>query len=437
MLDTFPTPWQEKAFLDTSKIVVCTGGAGGGKTRLAAEKIHAYAMRYPKSTILILRKNRQSITNTIITFLNSQIWQPYGHDKAIKHEQTKHRFIYPNGTMIIYGGMADESQRQQIRGIGGDGGVDFVWMEEATLFTEEDFQEVLARLRGRGPGFKQILLTTNPDSPHHWIYKRLIAKLNAASIHESFAIDNPTTTQEYLDTLQSIGGIRGDRLGKGLWKQSEGVVYPEYNHLIHHIDYKYIPHTWRRIRAMDFGFRNPSVCLWLAQDHDGIIYKYKEIYQTEKTIADLAPIILEMSNGENIEETVVDHEPEFQEQLARAGIPNIAAYKHVQTGIEAVRQALRVGKDGKPGLYFLGNHNIEEDKELKRRYLPTSTEEEITLYCWDPKKLDEPIKKYDHGLDALRYGIAYFNQLSVDPTHLTQSIDPKDLIGLNSIFKGF
>ena len=56
---------------------------------------------------------------------------------------------YDNGSTLPGGGMADDNQREQIRSIGQDGSVDIVWMEEATGFTENDFNEVTARIRGR------------------------------------------------------------------------------------------------------------------------------------------------------------------------------------------------------------------------------------------------------------------------------------------------
>lgn len=432
-----PSHWQVAAFKDKSRIMLCYGGAGGGKTRLGAEKCHAYALKYPGSTILILRKNRQSITNTIITFFYSQIWGPWKQDVNIRYEVSKHRFVYPNGSMIMYGGMADELQRQQIKGIGGDGGVDLIWMEEASLFVEQDFQEAMGRLRGRGKGFKQVMLTTNPASPHHWIYKRLVLG-KEASCHFSLAKDNPTTTQEYLSLLDSMGGIMGMRLAQGLWVQAEGVVYPEYNHTIHHIDYKAIPSTWRRIRCIDFGYRNPFVCLWIAIDHDNKKYVYREIYQTGLLVQDAAKMINDLSQGEKIEVTIVDHDAEDRATLERYGISTKPAFKDVASGIENVRANLKLKEDGMPSLFFIGNMLVNKDQELARKYLPTSTEEEITLYEYDAKGKEIPIKKYDHGMDALRYGLAYIDNLKGDFKIPDVKIDPSALNStISNLFYNF
>jgi glutaryl-CoA dehydrogenase len=47
-------------------------------------------------------------------------------------------------------------------------------MEEANRFTEDDFNEILARLRGTAAPWRQVMLTTNPGAPTHWIKRRLI-----------------------------------------------------------------------------------------------------------------------------------------------------------------------------------------------------------------------------------------------------------------------
>jgi hypothetical protein len=49
---------------------------------------------------------------------------------------------------------------------------------------------------------------------------------------------------------------------------------------------------------------------------------------------------------------------------------------------------------------------------------PTCTEEEIDGYVWDlannRKKGEEPVDKDNHGLDALRYLVAFFDLDAVD-----------------------
>ena len=52
---------------------------------------------------------------------------------------------YPNGSVIVYGGMKDEKQRQKLRSIGNlTSGADIALMEEANAFTSDDYDELCA-----------------------------------------------------------------------------------------------------------------------------------------------------------------------------------------------------------------------------------------------------------------------------------------------------
>ena len=58
-----PLAWQVKPWRDQRSILLLTGAAGGGKSRLAAEKLHGFCKRYDNAMALMLRKTRQSMTN--------------------------------------------------------------------------------------------------------------------------------------------------------------------------------------------------------------------------------------------------------------------------------------------------------------------------------------------------------------------------------------
>ena len=141
-----PLPWQVEPWRDKSKVLLLTGSAGGGKSRLAAEKIHAFMKKYPGATGLMLRKTRESMTNSTVLFMESVVMKG---DLSVEHIASKKRFEYSNGSILAYGGMKDKQQRQQVRSVGQDGGLDIAWMEEATAFDEDDFNELLPRLRGK------------------------------------------------------------------------------------------------------------------------------------------------------------------------------------------------------------------------------------------------------------------------------------------------
>jgi hypothetical protein len=215
-----PLDWQTEPWNDKSPILLLTGSAGGGKSRLAAEKIHGFCLKYPGSTALVTRKVRATMSNSTVLFLQREVM---GDDPRVLHRPSNMRFEYDNGSILAYGGMKDENQREHIRSLGQKGGLDIVWMEEATQFDEEDLNEILARMRGNAANWRQIILTTNPDAPGHWINLRLIMG-GEASVYRSSALDNTYNPDSYYESLKKLSGVQYRRLVLGEWAEGSGRV---------------------------------------------------------------------------------------------------------------------------------------------------------------------------------------------------------------------
>ena len=392
-------PAQLAAWRDKSSVMLLTGGAGGGKSRLAGEKLHAFLLKYPNATGLMLRKAREYCMKSIVPMLESSVMN---HDPRIKIHRSDSFFEYPNGSILFWGGMRDGAQRESIRSIGKNGALDIAWLEEANAFSEDDFNEILARMRGRAADWVQVILSTNPDSPSHWIYQRLILK-GQASIHYSFARDNSHQPEHYARTLASLTGVLGERLHLGLWKQAEGAVYDEYRADLHLIDPFEIPTDWARYRSIDFGFTNPFTCQWWAEAPDGELYLYRETYHTRRRVDQHAAQINTLSGAEYYQYTLADHDAEDRATLEHHGIPTRAAVKELSPGIQAVKTRLAQKR-----LFIMRAALVEEDQELKKAGKPTCAADEITAYSW-PKSRDgrlireQPVKENDHAMDALRY----------------------------------
>jgi phage terminase large subunit len=165
---------------------------------------------------------------------------------------------------------------------------------------------------------------------------------------------------------------------------------------------------------VDFGYTNPFVCQWWAIDSDGRAYLYREIYRTRRLVSDHAKQMLTLSQGERIECTLADHDAEDRATLSSCGIDTLAAVKSVAIGIQAVQARLRVAGDGKPRLFILRDSLIERDDLLVERKHPLCTEQEIGSYVWakqqDGRPLkEEPVKQWDHGMDAIRYLVAHLD----------------------------
>jgi phage terminase large subunit len=385
-----PLPWQVTPWRDKASTLLLAGAAGGGKTRFALEKVHGYCLHFPGSTGLLLRKTRESMNNSTVMFLDRVV---IGHDASVRHLKAEHRFEYTNGSILAYGGMKDDEQREQIRGIGQDGGVDIAFMEEGVKFSENDFNEVNGRMRGKAGNFRQVIVATNPGPPGHWINQRLILG-GEASTYLSRPEDNPYNPPEYIDTLKRLTGILRQRLYEGKWVQAEGLVYQEFD-LDNIVDDEPEPGVPIEI-AYDDGYIDPRAILFIQRTPSKILV-FDELYHSRhlaETCAD--EIVLRCKAlGFGLPEIAVGspEAKEFQGHLRRVNIPSRARPHEVVQGIQALRELICDGN---------GYRTLKVNRRCKNLI------REITEGYQYPEEgtrrdSEKPLDGNDHACDALRY----------------------------------
>jgi PBSX family phage terminase large subunit len=401
-----PLEWQVKPFRDKSLILLMDGGSGSGKSRLAAEKIHGYCLKYAGATGIVGRKDRASAAKSVVPILRYAVQS--GTDWG-EYKKTDMLFEYNNGSLIYVTGLKDDNQLEALKSIAGKkGDPDIIWFEEANALSLTDHETLTTRLRGKVAPWQQLIYTCNPDSPEHWINKLLIEGGGATRYH-SLPTDNPFNSEQYITILDNLTGIRKQKYRHGLWVRAEGVIYSEYDsskHLVDLYDLK-IDKDGRFIVGIDFGYTNPfSASLWHV-DYDGKLYQIKQIYHTRRTVSEHVPAIREMVSGYPIEAWITDHDAEDRATLEREmGIRTTPAHKSVKDGIEAVKQRY---KDDR--LFHCRGLLVDEDLSLRDKKLPTCTYEEIPGYHWSDKKQDTPVKDNDHGCDEMRYVVAYVDDI--------------------------
>jgi phage terminase large subunit len=409
-----PLTWQIAPWRDKSPIVLLAGPAGTGKSRLAAEKVHGFLLHYPNATGLVVRKTRQSMVNSTVLFMERSV---IGRDPRVRHLKADHRFEYRNGSILAYGGMADEEQREQIRSIGAAGGVDIAWMEEATRFEENDFNELLARMRGRAADWLQLILSTNPGPPSHWINQRLIMGGEAVVYDKARPEDNPYNPKLYLDMLARLTGILGQRLRDGLWVQAEGLVYDQFD-LDNLTDAEFDPDLPFEL-GIDDGYVDPRAILFIQRQGSEIVV-FDEIYESRKLAEAHTRSILSMSillsgkdEPENWNELTLEQagiwcreneillpeiamvppeSKELQARLRMADIPARKANNNILQGIETVRELICDGQGVRTLKINRRCQNLI--KELTEGY----------VYPEGKRRDNEkPQDGNDHAADALRY----------------------------------
>jgi hypothetical protein len=400
-------------FRDESPELLASGPAGTGKSRACLEKLYWAADKYPGMRALIVRQVRASLTTTGLVTWESLVVPPGSAWLGECSREHRLEYTFPNGSVVTTGGLDKPAKIMSSE-------YDLIYVQEATELKEEGWEALTTRLRNGVLPYQQLLADCNPSAPTHWLKKRCEA--GKCRMLESRHEDNPRLWdgrgwtpggRRYLAALDNLTGARKLRLRFGRWVQAEGVVYDGWDSAVHVVDPFPVPPEWPRYWAVDFGYTNPFVCQWWAMDPDGRLYLYREIYRTKRLVEDHARHALRLSGDEPKPAGVYgDHDAEDRATFVRhAGLGVTAAVKAVSPGIQLVTERLQKAGDGKPRLFLFRGATVERDPELVEAKRPTSTEEEFDSYSWakaadgKPNK-EEPVKEFDHGLDALRYLVA-------------------------------
>ena len=424
--------------------VVMAGPAGTGKSLACLFRVHLAALHNPNIRCLIVRKTAVSLTSTtLVTF-----------DKKVAADALARRIVtwfggsareaagyrYSNGSVIVVGGMDKPEKIMSAE-------YDIVFADEATELTIADWEAIATRLRNGQLSWQQQIAACNPAHPTHWIKLRCDAgdALMLTSRHR----DNPAYVNAdgtptpvgaaYLKKLDKLTGVRKLRLRDGAWAAAEGQIYAGWAEDVHLIDPFTIPDSWTRWWSVDFGFTNPFVLQCWAEDGAGRLYLYREIYRTQRLVEDHARHILRLvrrcktcceSKADDhdcqtckacqVEWTepkpravICDHDAEDRATLERhLGMSTVPAKKTVSDGIQAVQARMKVQGDGRPRLLVVRDALVEKDEELEEASLPMCTTDEVGGYVWAVRPgnagglKEEPVKKDDHAMDALRYVVA-------------------------------
>lgn len=418
--------------------ILLAGPAGTGKSRACLEKLHMLALMNAGMRGLIARKTATTLSSTALV-----TWRQFVANESLLagdvsyyggSAQEPPSYRYRNGSTINIGGLDKITKIMSAE-------YDVIYIQEATELIEDDWESLTTRLRNWRISFQQLMADCNPAQPTHWLKMR--CDTGKTLLLESRHEDNPRLFDDdgditergaaYLDKLDRLTGVRLQRLRYGKWVAAEGVIFEDFNseHILQEmpvfrgeaVDHVGVPISWPRYWSVDFGFVHPFVLQCWAEDPDGRLILYREIYRTHRLVEDHARDILKCVApdsrmvgdrfviGKWLEpkpRTIVcDHDAEGRATLEQhLQMSTSPAHKSVLEGIESCQARFRDAGDGHPRIFFLRNALVYEDPELKDSGRPTCTIEEIPGYVWSDKGKEEPIKEDDDGCDAMRYAVA-------------------------------
>jgi len=444
-----PSEKQIEAHTATERFLGYGGAMGGGKSRFLCEVALQFSINFPNNFGVIARQSGPALRLTTMEVFFTETLVPHSKEwKRLGANFNKAEGILTFNSVdppskIWFTGL-DHDNLERIKSLN----LGFFCIDEATEVAESTYMMRITRLRRAGiPAiFRKGIVSANPEAG--WVKRRFVdQKLKDHKFVQANYTDNPHLPDDYPSLFDTMPMHWRQKYLDGNWGAVTGLIYKEFIPDRHKIPWQPLPPEWYRFRGFDHGQQNPSCCLafgygykdfhlrdligedrYKAMDSryddypviiadkmyysPGLVSKHRESIHKRwpdwvgPTYAD--PSIWKkdrekmLSDGRRVEYSIAD---EYLEQpypligLTRGN--NI-----VQVGINRVSQLLEIGH-----LYFMDHPSLEE---------LIGDAGEIRSYSWKQPRTDdddwpeEPIKRRDHGCDAMRYAVMSLPPLKVE-----------------------
>ena len=289
---------KQKAFIDADCDEVLFGGAaGGGKSFGQIADALIFALRYPGSKQLILRRTFAELDKSLIR-LSLGLYPK----EIYSFNQSSHTGKFKNGSLIDFGYCQSELDVYQYQ----SAEYDVIRFDELTHFTEGQYVYLISRVRGANAYPKQVKSTTNPGGiGHGWVKARFVEPSPPHTKFQgedglsrvfipSLLRDNSFLTSGdpgYEKRLLALPERERRALLHGDWSIFEGQYFTEFDSARHLIPPFEIPRHWRKFRSIDYGL-DCLACLWIAVSPEGKYYVYREFCKPNLTISSATVEIL-------------------------------------------------------------------------------------------------------------------------------------------------
>ena len=355
------------------EVLISYGGAGSGKSFSTAQNIILRALEENNKRILITRKTLPALRVSCLQLMKDLL-----SEYEIPYELNKSELEMKIGSNQILFKSLDNPEKIK------SSEFNYIWAEEATELTHQDYLQLRLRLRRKNELKNQLIMTLNPIDQFHWIRTKVLDTPNEdmASFQSNYKM-NPFLSKEYIEQLEGLAEIDENYYriyALGEWGVLQNLIYSNWD-VVNKMpeDYDEV------IYGLDFGYVNPTVLLEIRIKENEIWVK-EIIYQSHLTNAELIDLLKEKIDR-NVSIYADSAEPQRIEEIYQAGFNVYPSEKNVQFGINRVKQ------------YKL--HILEDSVNLIK---------EIRSYKWKEDKegriLEEPVKFNDHAMDAMRYALA-------------------------------
>lgn len=291
--DSAPSDKQTLFLQARTKYVAFGGARGGGKSWAVRTKAVLMAFRYPGIKIMIVRKTYPELRANHISQLRDLL------NGYAAYKESNKELTFPNGSLIMFRYAQNTADLSKFQGTE----TDVLFIDEATQFTEEQFDRFKACVRGVNGFPKRIYLTCNPGGVGHaWVKRLFIDRAYKETEHpeeytfiKSLVTDNKAmmaTNPDYKRQLEALPPKLRKAWLDGDWNIFEGQFFEDFvdrpemyerrtwTHVIEPFE---VPDGWTIYRSYDHGYARPFSCGWWAVDYDGVAYRILELYGCTET----------------------------------------------------------------------------------------------------------------------------------------------------------
>lgn len=305
-------------------------------------------------------------------------------DRHYQRNRTENTLTFPNGGMVEFFSVDSYTKVHGAQR-------DYLFVNECNNIEWEIYRQLAIRTS------KVVFLDWNPRSAFWWD-ERLEGRGDSILIKSTY-LDNPFLSASQIAEIESNKGDENWWRVYGLGENGsvEGLVYSRYR-IVHSM-----PTTGKmRFYCIDFGFTNDPTAILRVTLQGGELWIEELAYQVGMLNKDIAEVLVN-SGVTRLDNIVADSaEPKSIAEINAIGGLNIKATTKGQGSIVAGIGAVQA--------YQL---NVMADA--------LGLIEELRNYSWkkdiNGNYLNIPVDKYNHALDALRYGVTTYlmakRQLSV------------------------
>lgn len=410
-MDIQITKKQRKFLEATASEVLFGGAAGGGKSYGQTVDAFLFALKYPGSKQLLLRRTFAELDKSLIRTVLS--WYPR---EIFSYNSSAHVGRFSNGSCIDFGYCATENDVYQYQ----SAEYDVIRFDELTHFTEAQYVYLISRVRGANGFPKQIKSSTNPGGVgHQWVKDRFVdpsppntefkGKDGMSRIFIPSLLDDNTflmtSDPDYKARLEALPERDKKALLYGDWNIFDGQYFPEFNREVHVSRPFDLPKEWRRYRAFDYGL-DRLACYWIAIDSTRTVYVYKELCESDLPISTACERIRDMNGEDDIYLTLAP--PDMWSRSQETGRSKASIFN--ENGVTVTKSS----NDREAGWLAIKELLKTDSNGLSRLIIfDTCTE---LIKCLpalqvDPKRpTDCSTEPHDitHAPDALRYFAVYW-----------------------------